>query len=74
MSWRHRNEPTVSAIDLPSLLKDVPRGAWEAISSDRQRVVAYGFDMRKVLTDAKDHGEAAPILTRVPESAMAVML
>jgi hypothetical protein len=63
---------TVPALDFSALLKDVPRGAWVAISADQHRVVSYGADMRKVLEDAKLTGEKDPILTRVPESASAL--
>lgn len=60
---------TVPALDFAALLKDIPRGAWVAISADQHRVIAFGADMRKVLEDAKQTGEIDPIITRVPESA-----
>jgi len=65
---------TMPAIDLSTLLKDVPRGAWVAISADHDRVVAYGSDIRQVVEDAKRLGETNPVLTRVPESALALMM
>jgi hypothetical protein len=65
---------SVTPLDLGALLKDLPRGSWVAISSDRQRVVAYGDDMREVIQKAKDRGEHSPIITRVPKSAGALLL
>lgn len=61
-------------LNLSRLLKDIPRGAWVAISPRTETVVAYGADMRRVLEDAKSKGEPHPIMTRVPETASAVML
>src|SRR5260221_279881 len=49
--------PTVPAIDLTEILKGIPRGAWVAISSKHERVVAYGSDIRAVLEEAKRNGE-----------------
>lgn len=61
-------------INFPRLLKDIPRGAWVAISADEKRVVAYGAEMRAVLEEAKAKGEKHPLITRVPETNSAVML
>ena len=65
---------SVAAIDFSELLKDIPRGAWVALASDKSHVVAYGSDMHKVLSDAHDAGEGDPILMRVPECASALVL
>lgn len=63
------------ALDFPELLKDVPRGAWVAISTDNgARVVAYGSDLNKVLADARERGEADPLVMRVPETSTSLML
>ncbi|MGA3024738.1 MAG: hypothetical protein ABSF98_08230 [Bryobacteraceae bacterium] len=64
----------VPAIDFGTLLKDIPRGAWVAISSDYERVVSYGAELRTVLEDAKSAGEPEPILARVPESPGSLFL
>jgi hypothetical protein len=44
--------------DFGELLKDVPPGAWVAISRDEQRVVAYAAEMRDALSKAKELGKS----------------
>jgi hypothetical protein len=66
--------PTVPAIDLAKLLKDIPRGAWVAISADHERVITYGSEARQVLKSAQELGEKNPILVRVPESSTVLMM
>jgi hypothetical protein len=56
-----------AAIDFSALLKDVPRGAWVAISEDRVRLLAYGAEMREVLASARSQGEDNPVIYKVPE-------
>jgi len=53
---------------LTVLLKDIPSGAWVALSSDNSVVLAFAADMRTVLIEAKRAGEANPIIMRVPET------
>jgi len=65
---------TIPALDLKSMLKDIPRGAWVAISTEEMRVVAYGSEMQKVLEEAKSKGTPNPLLTRIPEASLALML
>lgn len=65
---------TIPALNLPELLKGIPRGAWVAIAADHGHVIAYGFDLTQVLDEAKKAGEQQPIVTRIAESAMALML
>jgi hypothetical protein len=66
---------TIPALDLVTLLKDVPRGAWVALSLvGGAHVVAFGSEQQKVLNEAREKGETDPILIRVPESALALML
>jgi hypothetical protein len=65
---------TIPALDLSAILKDIPRGAWVAISRTEQRVVAYGSEMSKVVDEAKNAGEPHPLIVRVPEAATALML
>jgi hypothetical protein len=64
----------VPALDFADLLKELPRGAWVAISRSQARVVAVGSDIRSVKQQAIDSGEREPVIMRVPESATAVML
>lgn len=61
-------------LDLSRLLKDIPRGAWVAISSTDETVLGYGSDMRAVLEDAKRKGDQHPIITRVPEGPATLVL
>jgi hypothetical protein len=61
------------ALDLAELLRDIPRGAWVAISANGTHVVAYGADVRQVVRDAKYEGESDPIITRVPETKRSVI-
>jgi hypothetical protein len=61
-------------IDLTKLLKDVPAGAWVALSAGYERVIAFGFDVPSVLADAQKKGEGHPIVLRVPEANTALAL
>jgi hypothetical protein len=65
---------TMHALNLNELLKDIPRGAWVAISREREKVIAWGADIQAVLQEAKTKGEQDPIMTRVPESASFLMM
>jgi Family of unknown function (DUF5678) len=55
--------------DISSLLKDIPPGAWVAISEKEEAVLAYGPDPQEVFRKALEHGEREPLITRVPERA-----
>ena len=52
----------------------IPRGAWVAVSSDGERVIAYGAELRDVIDEARKKGEADPIIARVPETTSALLL
>jgi hypothetical protein len=65
---------TLPALNLSDLLKDIPRGAWVAISQDGSRVIAYAAEMRDVVQQAHAAGEEDPIITRVPQVNMALIL
>ena len=71
---RIENMAPAPAIDFATLLADVPRGAWVAISSDTERLLAYGSDMKRVLDEAKHGGEQNPIIMRVPECPSSLFL
>ena len=58
--------------DLDELLKDIPSGAWVAISEEKHIVVSYGADAQEVLKQAKERGEKSPLLVRVPDPVTAV--
>lgn len=65
----------VPALNLTELLKDLPRGAWVAISRVvPARVLAVGSDIRKVQEEAIASGEKDPLIVRVPETLALVML
>ncbi len=55
------------ALDFSALLKDIPRGAWVALTADRTKVVSYGSDVRQVIEEARRRGSKEPIIMRVPE-------
>jgi hypothetical protein len=63
-----------TALNLPRLLKGIPKGAWVAISSRTEEVLNYGSDMRTVLAEAKKKGDQHPIITRVPEGPATLLL
>ena len=60
--------------DFGALLKDIPKGAWVAISSDQTRVVTFGPDMGEVLQEARKRGEPNAIILRVPEAQTYLIL
>jgi hypothetical protein len=66
--------PAASMKNFSDLLAQVPSGAWVAISQDGLRVVAFGPEMRDVIEKAREAGENDPIITRVPQSNMALIL
>jgi len=49
------------------ILKDMPAGAWAAVSERDQRVIAFGSDMQSVLSEAQQKGETVPLIVKVPE-------
>lgn len=57
----------LGAKDISKLLEDVPKGAWVALSNDEERVVAYAAELEEALEKARDAGEPAPVVTRVPQ-------
>jgi hypothetical protein len=61
-------------INFAKLLDGIPPGAWVAISEDHNRIVAYGADMRQVLSDAREKGEQRPLIVRVPERQGTLLL
>ena len=49
------------------ILKNLPAGAWVAISERKSEAVAHGWDARIVLDEARVRGEQIPLMVRVPE-------
>ncbi len=68
------DDMVATAADIPELIKDLPPGAWVAISIDRHKVVAYGPDAQAVLDEAREEGEKIPLIVRVPEQNVAMFL
>jgi hypothetical protein len=66
--------PAVGIKNLSELLAHVPSGAWVAISRDGSRVIAFAAEMRDVVDKAREAGETDPIITRVPQSNIAMIL
>jgi hypothetical protein len=50
------------------ILKEIPAGAWVAISERQHRTIAFGADARSVLRQAREMGEQIPLMVRVSES------
>jgi hypothetical protein len=67
---------TIQTLDLGTLLKDIPPGAWVAISRDGggSKVLSYSADMKQAIDRAKELGEEHPIIIRVPETQAALLL
>jgi uncharacterized protein DUF5678 len=64
----------LAAQDVSKLLVDIPKGAWVALSSDQQRVVAYAAELQDAIEKAKESGESEPIVLRVPEAEATTLL
>lgn len=56
-----------ATLDFSRLLKDIPAGAWVAISQHNERVLAFGADMQQVLAEAREKGEKEPLILKVPD-------
>jgi hypothetical protein len=61
-------------VDIAGLLKNIPSGAWVAISEKQNKVLAYGADPQAVLNEAHEKGEEHPLILRVPDQASAMFL
>jgi hypothetical protein len=62
------------AKDISKLLVGIPKGAWVALSSDQERVVAYAAELRDAIQKANAAGEHDPIVLRIPENEAALIL
>jgi folylpolyglutamate synthase/dihydropteroate synthase len=60
--------------DISKLLANVPKGAWVALSSDEERVVAYASELAEVIKKAEESGESNPVVIRVPEDGSTLIL
>jgi hypothetical protein len=66
--------PVVGLKNLSEMLAQVPSGAWVAISHDGSRVIAFAGEVRDVIEQARAAGETDPIITRAPQSSVAMIL
>jgi hypothetical protein len=64
----------IAAKDISKLLAGIPKGAWVALSSDQERVVAYAAELQEALQKAKSAGEGDPIVLRIPEEGATLIL
>jgi hypothetical protein len=64
----------VETIDFSVLLKDLPPGAWVAISELDRRVVACASELQAALDQANAQGETDPLVVRVPEQAIGLIV
>ena len=58
---------STASLNFPEILKDVPAGAWVAVSEREQRVLGYGSDVQSVTSAAQSQGEGVPLVLKVPE-------
>jgi hypothetical protein len=65
---------TTTVADLAGLLKEIPPGAWVAISEAKHMVLAYGADAQAVFSEAQEKGAETPLIVRVPDQATAMFL
>jgi hypothetical protein len=63
-----------ATLDYSALLKDLPPGAWVAISEEKNAVIAYDAEIRSVVAKAKEHGEDLPLIVRVPSQPVCLIL
>ena len=63
-----------AVIDFGELLKDVPPGAWVALSHDEKTVIAYAAEVRDVIEAAREKGEEFPVVLRAPLSPSVLFL
>ncbi len=74
VSRRLEETMATAVLDLVGLLKDVPPGAWVAISEAQIKVLAFGADAQAVLAEAHNKGEPHPLIMRVPDQSIAMFL
>jgi hypothetical protein len=63
-----------ATIDYMDLLKDIPAGAWVAISEREGRVIAFAADLPTAMKLAHESGEDEPLIVRVPEQNTVLFL
>jgi hypothetical protein len=64
----------LAAKDISKLLSGIPRGAWVALSSDEERVLASAADLAEVVKKANDLGEPDPVVVRVPQNPSSLIV
>ena len=65
--------PLMLPIDLTAVLKDAPVGDWIALSHQQDRIVATAKSLDEAIKAAKEQGEEAPIVLKVPPVSALVL-
>ena len=60
--------------NIAGLITGIPKGAWVALSSDEDRVVAFAAELQEAIEKAKAAGEPNPIVIRIPEDGATLLL
>ncbi len=63
-----------ATLDFGPLLKDLPPGAWVAVSEEQRKVVAFAAELQAVLELSRERGEQNPLVLKVPEHASTLIL
>jgi uncharacterized protein DUF5678 len=66
--------PRFALKDISSILAEIPKGAWVALSKDETKVIAFAAELQEVLKKAKEAGEDKPVILRVPEANATTLL
>ena len=61
-------------LNFDKLFREIPAGAWVAVSEAENRVIAFGADLQQVLAEARDNGEPEPLVLKVPDRQEIVFL
>lgn len=56
----------MSPRDFSDVLKGAPAGEWIALTSNKEKMIAYGKTVEEVLAKAKELGVENPFLLRMP--------
>jgi hypothetical protein len=54
--------------DISKIFEGIPSGCWVTLSHDEKCVLGYSPDFDSAVRMAREKGEDAPIITRVPPS------
>jgi hypothetical protein len=60
--------------DISHLLEGIPEGDWVVLTSDEERLLAYGPNLDEAVQKARDAGEDDPYITRAFRSDVSFLL